>query len=589
MILSLSCEREEISSESDEIISSEEFLFRSTVNFNLTDFQACFDEIANGLNGQNGPVFEERFGRDSEIRIEYEYSSGRSSVIPLITNDEISSLIWMNSESDSYIIKNSAYIPNDEREGTNISPGCVKLFNLAANQLNDLSGNEIQRILGDGFTVSKNLDGIIIIRESESVIVSQDGLEADDVVRPLCDYTELVDFYLVYFGFMDSDGQNTGQYEFDLQIFVDAVTAAVPNDGTCYCIKPCEVISELGANPNVGPYSMNIINQYFLANNNTLELPEDFPIDEISSDILENVSETLCGNPNPNPNPDPSAWPITLELSEEDLAPDLIENGITICSFQGEAEPCTGLDVGGSEDRDSEDDLCHGENDTNAVRGIKFSDEEPALSVADLCGHITQLFSVTTQDFITSAPSELRLLAFEFLTMFKNNRDEDLVVHDIRLSEAVANDVNMQNYMKAFVAEVTRHLNFTCGDIDGLNVNFEINPDPEAEFEQVRPFLGPGNLHTGLRILVNDTEARQVSLDPNSYTFNPDTGDWQASFCFTVCDHFGLDGAEVVSWQFYPFAGKGFAAWYHMQKIHNSVPFETKIYISATLKGTVDC
>jgi hypothetical protein len=178
MILSLSCEREEISSESNEIISSEEFLNRSSVNFNLTDFQACFDEIADGLNG---PIFEERFGSDSEIRVEYEYSGRRSSVIPLINNDEISSLIWMNSENDSYIIKNSAYIPNDERAGTNISPGCVKLFNLAANQLNDLSGNEIQRILGEGFTVGKNLDGIII-RESESVIVSQDGLEADDVV-----------------------------------------------------------------------------------------------------------------------------------------------------------------------------------------------------------------------------------------------------------------------------------------------------------------------------------------------------------------------------------------------------------------------
>jgi len=36
-------------------------------------------------------------------------------------------------------------------------------------------------------------------------------------------------------------------------------------------------------------------------------------------------------------------------------------------------------------------------------------------------------------------------------------------------------------------------------------------------------------------------------------------------------------------------AGRGFAAWYHMQKIHISVPFETKIYVSATLKGKVNC
>ena len=360
---------------------------------------------------------------------------------------------------------------------------------------------------------------------------------------------------------MDSDGESTGQYEFDLQIFVDAVTAAVPNDGTCYCIKPCEVRSELGANPSVGPYSMDLLNQKHIANN--LELPDDFPIDEIPSDVLEDISGSLCGNSNP----DPSAWPPVIV--EEDLAPDPIENGISICNEQGLEEPCSGIDVGGSETRNTTADLCHGLNNTEAVKGMWFSKAVPPKTVTELCGYITELFSFTTQDPFTGEQSDLRLLAFQFLTMFKNNTDEDLVVSDIRLSEAVAADVNMQNYMKAFGAEVSNHLKITCGDIAGLDVNFEINEDPEAPFEQVRPFLGPGNLHTGLRILVNDTEATQVSLDPNSYTFNPDTGDWQASFCFTVCDHFGLDGAEVVSWQFYPFAGKGFAAWYHMQKIHN--------------------
>ena len=162
---------------------------------------------------------------------------------------------------------------------------------------------------------------------------------------------------------------------------------------------------------------------------------------------------------------------------------------------------------------------------------------------------------------------------------------------DPRLSEAVANDVNMQNYMKLFGAAVTEHLEINCGDIAGLDINFPIMVDSEGNEFQIRPFLGPGNFFTGIKILVNDTESTQVTLDPGSYDFNPDTGAWQADFCFTVCDHFGLDGEDVLDWAWVPFgnAGRGFAAWYHMQKIHNSVPFETKIYISATLKGNVNC
>lgn len=560
-------------------ISSEELLLRSSIDFNLNDFQACFDEIANGLNG---PIFEERFGSDLALRIEYQYKGNRSTVIPLSNKDKISSLIWMNSENDSYIISNSSYIPNDEREGTNISPGCVKLFDINPDELHDLTGIEIQRALGNGFKVRRN-SNTIFIRESKNVAVLENGREQDDVIRPLCDYSELVDFYMVYFGFKDINGESTGQYEFDLQIFVDAVTAAVPNDGTCYCIKPCEVSNELDANPQVGPYNLGLINQYLIANN--FDLPEDFPIEEIPSDILNNVSGSLCGERNLGP----SDWPITTEEIELDLGPDPIENGITICSVQGQEGPCSGLDVGGSEDRNTEADLCHGLNDTNAVEGMWFANDDPPKTVEQLCESITQLFSWTTQNPITGEQSDLRLLAFQFLTMFKNNTDEDLVVLNILLSNAVANDVNMQNYMKAFGASVTEHLEINCGDISGLDVNFEINTDPEAEFEQVRPFLGPGNTHTGLRILVNDTEATQVSLDPDSYDFDPDTGEWQADFCFTVCDHFGLDRMEVLSWQFYPFAGTGFAAWYHMQKIHNSVPFETKMYMSATLKGKLDC
>jgi len=577
LFLSLSCEREDFPAETVEAISREVLPLNSHVEFNFDDFQACFDEIAEGLNG---PIFEERFGNDSEVRIQYEYKGRFSSVIPLITANEISSLIWMNSANDSYIISSSSYLPGEEREGTNISPGCVRLFNLTSDEINDLNEKEIQRELGAGFTVTRSTNNIFI-RESENVIILENGLEEDDVIRPLCDYNELIDFYMMYFGLNDEDGNNTGQYEFDLQIFIDAVTSAVPNDGTCYCIKPCEVSNELGSMPGIGPYSMNLLNQHLIAN--VADLPEDFPIDKIPSVNIDEISASLCGDPNP----DPSAWPIGI--GEEDNAPDPIENGISLCDIEGQEEPCSGLDVGGSESRGTTADLCHGLNDTDAVEGLWFSNTNPQTSVEQLCAWINELFAISTSTAQLDPSNVLRQVAFDFMAIFKNNTDENRVESDIRLSEAVANDVNMQNYMKAFGAEVSNHLELNCGDITGLNINFEINEDPNAEFEQVRPFLGPGNTFSGLRIIVNDTEATQISLIPNTYNYNPVTKEWQASFCFTVCDHYGLDRAEVLNWQFYPVVGQGFAAWYHLQKIHNSVPFETKMYMSATLKGKLEC
>ena len=286
----MSCEREDNPLESAADISKEDHHLRSSGEFNLDDFQACFDEIADGLNG---PIFVERFGSDSGVRIQYEHRDNQSTVIPLVKDQKINSLIWMNSENDSYIISNSSYLPEEEREGTNISPGSVKIFDLTSDEINDLTEMEIQRELGAGFTVKRG-SNTIHIRESDNVIILENGFEEDDVIRPLCDYSELVDFYMIYFGLKDEDGNDTGQYEFDLQIFVDAITTAVPNDGTCYCIKPCEVSSELGANPNVGPYSMNLLNQHLIAN--TINLGGDFPLDVYSSDQIANIVGINCGS-----------------------------------------------------------------------------------------------------------------------------------------------------------------------------------------------------------------------------------------------------------------------------------------------------
>jgi len=65
---------------------------------------------------------------------------------------------------------------------------------------------------------------------------------------------------------------------------------------------------------------------------------------------------------------------------------------------------------------------------------------------------------LTTQSPITGEQSDLRLLAFQFLTAFKNNTDEDRVVSNILLSDAEANEVNMQNYMKVFGVAVNEHM-----------------------------------------------------------------------------------------------------------------------------------
>ncbi len=53
---------------------------------------------------------------------------------------------------------------------------------------------------------------------------------------------------------------------------------------------------------------------------------------------------------------------------------------------------------------------------------------------------------------------------------------------------------------------------------------------------------------TGLKILTNDTEQTQVYID--SYTFDENTGEWEAAITLKITDHFGLgnDDLEKFRW-----------------------------------------
>ena len=67
------------------------------------------------------------------------------------------------------------------------------------------------------------------------------------------------------------------------------------------------------------------------------------------------------------------------------------------------------------------------------------------------------------------------------------------------------------------------------------------------------------NLIHGLKILINDTETTETYYVGN-FKLDEKMGIWSGDFYFEITDHFGLDRADVMKFQYAPMGGIGFAA-----------------------------
>ena len=128
------------------------------------------------------------------------------------------------------------------------------------------------------------------------------------------------------------------------------------------------------------------------------------------------------------------------------------------------------------------------------------------------------------------------------------------------------------------INELLKELN---GDFSRLNY-IQLRPTYLAKYDK-------GELHSGLKILINDTEKMFV-YDMGDYTFNSATNEWSISLYFQIFDNFGLDNEDLLDSQgIYVFdIGKKFAAWWILQHVRNYVPFRTEIRTVFKIKGDLD-
>ena len=88
----------------------------------------------------------------------------------------------------------------------------------------------------------------------------------------------------------------------------------------------------------------------------------------------------------------------------------------------------------------------------------------------------------------------------------------------------------------------------------------------------------------GLQILLNDTEQAEISLI--NYNYNSTSKQFDADVFIEITDHFGLDKKDVLKFQLWGL-GAGFVGWWRLQHMSGYKPFKTKLYLRATITGTL--
>ena len=162
-------------------------------------------------------------------------------------------------------------------------------------------------------------------------------------------------------------------------------------------------------------------------------------------------------------------------------------------------------------------------------------------------------------------------IASKYMAKFTAN--EGGVYEDADLSEALLANKNLKNSIKAMGEQINDKLKATNGDISNIDFDFE---------SSARPVFSDGDFWQGPKILINDTE--YIEVFRQSYSFDPDAGEWEGEFYIVVTDNFGLDDHDLKGFQN---KNPSFAAWWLLQHTRNYQPFLTRIRILATLSGKI--
>jgi hypothetical protein len=221
------------------------------------------------------------------------------------------------------------------------------------------------------------------------------------------------------------------------------------------------------------------------------------------------------------------------------------------------------------------DDLCYGDGVTETEHfrytisqmeklGFEMRFITMKKPVNELWGDFKKMVGL---NFTSSYHQELKNTAFWMINRFEKNKGGEFSSETLN-------------------AEVFRHpssLEFMKNIKNGIKnklIKHNFNPvllfDSEVYLkssEYGRPsFYKPGDILTGLTIMINDTWAYEVLItDFRSY----DNRKFSIGYKILLYDHFGLDIPDVKNSLYYGF--DGFRAWFALQHLHNHKPFITKI------------
>ncbi len=130
-------------------------------------------------------------------------------------------------------------------------------------------------------------------------------------------------------------------------------------------------------------------------------------------------------------------------------------------------------------------------------------------------------------------------VAIQMANTFFINSSPSNHYHLPNLSSAAYATPEMNNFIIFFGKELEKELKNQNGDINKIQ-SFTLLQDQHPKFNS---YIG-----SGLTICMNDTEQSFIYLKPNTYSYSPTTGYWNAEFDILILDHFGMDDDDVLGY-----------------------------------------
>lgn len=239
-----------------------------------------------------------------------------------------------------------------------------------------------------------------------------------------------------------------------------------------------------------------------------------------------------------------------------------VDNGTYIFEVPPGAPHVNPIDIARTTDRGgpSSEDMTYGMNGD-------ATDIQPASLITapeeDLWSEMTSLLH-----FMTLADPSAGPLADEFIANFRSTSKESPFERPF-LNEKVRKSEALIDFCKLFSKDLNNRLFAAGGDINN------VIPWTITNYRPI--FDGNYNKVNGLQILINDTQETRIVVE--NYRQLGGTS-WVADVTLVIRDHFGLDKTDALKYQWIPFYGSGFSAWWLLQHTRGYRPFETRIVVS---------